>query len=163
MNLWVTTINIMCILSIVCSTLVLKKASRRPQRRRESVHQKFDTKKDHAGTEAVWPRLYKAHGLSFGVSLVKMFPLEFCTDKDEWVYVKFIFYIFSVIANWQSKSCAMRPKFLVIFWKFSWYWTGEHLFRVVTKTRNGMERNGLVHPILLRILRPEAIQYLPKP
>ena len=31
---------------------------------------------------------------------------------------------------------------------------------VVTKTRNGMERNGLFHSVLLWILCPEAIQSL---
>ena len=30
---------------------------------------------------------------------------------------------------------------------------------VVTKTQNGMERNGLFHPALLRIVHPGAIQY----
>ena len=31
---------------------------------------------------------------------------------------------------------------------------------VVTKTRNGMEQNGLFHPVLFQILRPKAIYHL---
>ena len=31
---------------------------------------------------------------------------------------------------------------------------------VVTKTRNGVEQNGLFHPVLFRVLCPEAIYYL---
>ena len=36
----------------------------------------------------------------------------------------------------------------------------ELFILVVTKTQNEMERNGLFHSILLRILCPEAIQSL---
>ena len=36
-------------------------------------------------------------------------------------------------------------------------------YRVLTKTRNRMEWNGLFHPVLFQLLQPEAIQQLAKP
>ena len=49
-----------------------------------------------------------------------------------------------------------RFNYLAVFQTNFWNFNG---FRtVVTKTRNEMERNGLFHPVLFRILLPEAIQ-----
>ena len=58
--------------------------------------------------------------------------------------------------NWLKRKIFGVQKFLNV--------KGLHLLHsvqeVVTETRNGMEQNGLFHPVLFWILRLEAIQYL---